>query len=221
MSLGYYLNIVTGVDRNSGGVFIIGILISISFYFSIAAMVCSYLNIVTCGNCNGGGVINIGTLSLSFYFSCAVKSLSIITSNYLNIATGVNPNISSVTIAGIISISIYFSCIAAEYAEYRIALDGPADRAVEVLGDGKGRYGPGPLWEVVASSHPWRDLEPLVTVPTLMVSVGVAKLSVVTPLQSEPKLTLGSLYVTSATCRSSVRTSELATAAPLLMMFSV
>ena len=28
----------------------------------------------------------------------------------------------------------------AEYAEYRMALEGPADRAVAVLGDGKGRY---------------------------------------------------------------------------------
>ena len=55
----------------------------------------------------------------------------------------------------------------AEYAEYRLALDGPPDRAVAVLGDGKGRYGPGPLWEVAASRHSWDELEPLVTVPTL------------------------------------------------------
>ena len=60
----------------------------------------------------------------------------------------------------------------AEYAEYRIALDGPADRAVAVLGDGKGRYGPGPLWEVAASRHSWDELEPLVTVPTLRALMG-------------------------------------------------
>ncbi len=55
----------------------------------------------------------------------------------------------------------------AEYAEYRLALDAPAEHAVAVLGDGKGRYGPGPLWEVAASRHDWADLDPLVTVPTL------------------------------------------------------
>ena len=60
----------------------------------------------------------------------------------------------------------------AEYAEYRLALDGPPDRAVAVLGDGKGRYGPGPLWEVAASRHSWDELEPLVTVPTLRALIG-------------------------------------------------
>jgi hypothetical protein len=60
----------------------------------------------------------------------------------------------------------------AEYAEYRLALDGPADRAVAVLGDGKGRYGPGPLWEVAASRHAWVELDPLVTIPTLRALIG-------------------------------------------------
>ncbi len=60
----------------------------------------------------------------------------------------------------------------AEYAEYRLALDGPPDRAVAVLGDGKGRYGPGPLWEVAASRHSWDELEPLVAVPTLRALIG-------------------------------------------------
>jgi len=60
----------------------------------------------------------------------------------------------------------------AEYAEYRLALDGPPDRAVAVLGDGKGRYGPGPLWEVAASRHSWEELEPLVNVPTLRALMG-------------------------------------------------
>lgn len=60
----------------------------------------------------------------------------------------------------------------AEYAEYRLALDGPAELAVAVLGDGKGRFGPGPLWEVAASRHVWDDLEPLVSVPTLRALIG-------------------------------------------------
>jgi hypothetical protein len=60
----------------------------------------------------------------------------------------------------------------AEYAEYRLALDGPPERAVAVLGDGKGRYGPGPLWEVAASRHSWDQLQSLVTVPTLRALIG-------------------------------------------------
>lgn len=55
----------------------------------------------------------------------------------------------------------------AEYAEYRLALDGPADRAAAVVGDGKGRYGPGPLWEVAASTHPWTDLDRHLSTPTV------------------------------------------------------
>ena len=60
----------------------------------------------------------------------------------------------------------------AEYADYRLALDAPANCAVAVLGDGKGRYGPGPLWEVAASRHSWDELEPLVTIPTLRALIG-------------------------------------------------
>ncbi len=60
----------------------------------------------------------------------------------------------------------------AEYAEYRLALDAPADRAAAVLGDGKGRYGPGPLWEVAASRHSWCEMEPLVSIPTLRAMIG-------------------------------------------------
>ncbi len=59
----------------------------------------------------------------------------------------------------------------AEYAEYRLALDGPADRAAAVVGDGKGRYGPGPLWEVAASRHPWNDLEAYLDTPTVRAMV--------------------------------------------------
>ena len=59
----------------------------------------------------------------------------------------------------------------AEYAEYRLALDGPADRAGVVIGDGKGRYGPGPLWEVAASTHSWGELGPLLETPTVRAMV--------------------------------------------------
>ncbi len=59
----------------------------------------------------------------------------------------------------------------AEYAEYRLALDAPADRAAAVVGDGKGRYGPGPLWEVAASTHSWEELAPHLGTPTVKAMV--------------------------------------------------
>ena len=59
----------------------------------------------------------------------------------------------------------------AEYAEYRLALDAPAARAAAVVGDGKGRYGPGPLWEVAASTHTWDELAPHLETPTVKAMV--------------------------------------------------
>ena len=59
----------------------------------------------------------------------------------------------------------------AEYAEYRLALDAPSDRAAAVVGDGKGRYGPGPLWEVAASTHSWEELAPHLETPTVRAMV--------------------------------------------------
>ncbi len=47
---------------------------------------------------------------------------------------------------------------AAEFAEYRMALDAPASDAVEVVRPGAGRFGHGPLWEVAASTHTWAEL---------------------------------------------------------------
>lgn len=54
----------------------------------------------------------------------------------------------------------------AQFAEYRLAVDAPSPFAGPVIGDGKGRYGLGPLWEVAASAHSWADLEPYLTIPT-------------------------------------------------------
>jgi hypothetical protein len=59
----------------------------------------------------------------------------------------------------------------AEYAEFRLALDAPAERAAAVVGDGKGRYGPGPLWEVAASTHSWEELGPHLETPTVRAMV--------------------------------------------------
>ena len=47
---------------------------------------------------------------------------------------------------------------AAEYAEYRLALEAPASYAGPVVVDDAGRFALGPLWEVAASTHTWADL---------------------------------------------------------------
>ncbi len=52
---------------------------------------------------------------------------------------------------------------AASYAEYRLALDAPAEYAALVLTEDAGRFAIGPLAEVAASTHTWRDLAPHVT----------------------------------------------------------
>lgn len=49
---------------------------------------------------------------------------------------------------------------AAEYAEYRLALDAPGSHAAPVVTDGAGRFALGPLWEVAASTHTWAELAP-------------------------------------------------------------
>jgi hypothetical protein len=47
---------------------------------------------------------------------------------------------------------------AAAHAEYRLALEAPAAQAGAVLTDGAGRFSPGPLPEVAAQHHQWREL---------------------------------------------------------------
>jgi hypothetical protein len=47
---------------------------------------------------------------------------------------------------------------AAEYAEYRLALEAPGSFAGPLVLEGAGRFALGPLWEVAASSHSWGDL---------------------------------------------------------------
>jgi hypothetical protein len=51
-------------------------------------------------------------------------------------------------------------------AEYRLALDAPARWAARMLVTGAGRFTPGPLPEVAASTHTWADLAPWVDVGT-------------------------------------------------------
>lgn len=55
----------------------------------------------------------------------------------------------------------------AQFAEYRLALEAPADLAATVMTDGRGRFSLGPLWEVAASTHTWSDLDPYVGTPTI------------------------------------------------------
>ena len=47
---------------------------------------------------------------------------------------------------------------AAHFAEYRLALDAPAEFALPVIRPGAGRFALGPLWEVAASTHTWGEL---------------------------------------------------------------
>jgi len=49
---------------------------------------------------------------------------------------------------------------AAEYAEYRLALEASAEFAGPVVVEGAGRFALGPLWEVAAVHHSWQALEP-------------------------------------------------------------
>ncbi|MBM3695923.1 MAG: hypothetical protein FJW79_08330 [Actinobacteria bacterium] len=49
---------------------------------------------------------------------------------------------------------------AAEYAEYRLALEAPGPYAGPVVVAGAGRFALGPLWEVAASTHCWEELAP-------------------------------------------------------------
>ena len=49
---------------------------------------------------------------------------------------------------------------AAEYAEYRLALDAPGEFAGSVVTEEAGRFALGPLWEVAASTHSWESLAP-------------------------------------------------------------
>ena len=54
---------------------------------------------------------------------------------------------------------------AAQFAEYRMALDAPAPVAGAVIVPGAGRFALGPLWEVAASTHSWTELEPYLSDP--------------------------------------------------------
>jgi Family of unknown function (DUF6183) len=48
----------------------------------------------------------------------------------------------------------------AAHAEYRLALEAPGSFAAAVLVEGAGRFAPGPLPEVAASTHTWGELAP-------------------------------------------------------------
>jgi hypothetical protein len=49
---------------------------------------------------------------------------------------------------------------AAARAEYRLALEAPGEFAGAVIVEGAGRFAPGPLAEVAASTHTWSELAP-------------------------------------------------------------
>ena len=47
-----------------------------------------------------------------------------------------------------------------QFAEYRLALEGPPAYVGRVMKEGAGRFALGPLWEVAASTHTWDELAP-------------------------------------------------------------
>jgi len=50
----------------------------------------------------------------------------------------------------------------AQFIEYRLALQAPAEHAGPMVVEGAGRFALGPLWEVAASTHTWAELSPYV-----------------------------------------------------------
>lgn len=52
-----------------------------------------------------------------------------------------------------------------EHIDYRLALEAPGDYAADVLVPGVGRFAPGPLTEVAASTHSWDELAPYIETP--------------------------------------------------------
>lgn len=56
---------------------------------------------------------------------------------------------------------------AAAHAEYRLALEAPGPWAGRAVAPGRGRFAPGPLTEVAASTHPWAELAPHLTDPPM------------------------------------------------------
>lgn len=53
----------------------------------------------------------------------------------------------------------------AEHIDYRLALEAPGGYAADVLAPGVGRFAPGPLTEVAASTHAWDELAPHIETP--------------------------------------------------------
>jgi hypothetical protein len=53
----------------------------------------------------------------------------------------------------------------AEHIDYRLALEAPGEYAADVLVPGVGRFAPGPLTEVAASTHTWSELAPHIDAP--------------------------------------------------------
>ncbi|MDQ4065750.1 MAG: hypothetical protein M3161_06860 [Actinomycetota bacterium] len=53
----------------------------------------------------------------------------------------------------------------AEHVDFRLALEAPAGYAADVLAPGVGRFAPGPLTEVAASTHTWAELAPHIEAP--------------------------------------------------------
>jgi hypothetical protein len=86
---------------------------------------------------------------------------------------------------------------AASHAEYRLALEAPAEWAARAVREGAAHLGLGPLTEVVASTHDWASVADLVAPGPLRASVAQERVvrgeSLVGDERAEPRLAEASL----------------------------
>ena len=79
----------------------------------------------------------------------------------------------------------------AAHADYRLALEAPGRWAGAAVAPGRGRFAPGPLAEVAASSHTWADLAPHLADPPLAAVVAQERAIRGEDLTAEPRVPSG------------------------------
>lgn len=74
----------------------------------------------------------------------------------------------------------------AEHIDFRLALEAPASYAAAALTRSAGRFAPGPLTEVAASTHPFDDLRPHLSTPQLLGVIAAERVLRGEDLRSRP-----------------------------------
>lgn len=75
----------------------------------------------------------------------------------------------------------------AQFAEYRLALEGPGPYAASVCRAGAGRFALGPLTEVAASTHPWDELADHLSTPWIAATVAQERVLRAEDLRGDPR----------------------------------